>query len=71
LKHDHDSSNKYGGITNPCNEAENAAHNTWHSLTEPRQCWKHVTIDISEFHFPTSVAVRHDKLQESMLFHSK
>jgi hypothetical protein len=28
LKHDHDSSNKYGGITNPCNEAENAAHNT-------------------------------------------
>lgn len=71
LKHDHDSSNKHGRTTNPCNEAENVAYNTWHSLTKPRQRWKHVTTDISEFHFHTSVAVRPDKCQELMLFHSK
>jgi len=29
LKHDHDSSNKHGRITNPCNQAENAAYYTW------------------------------------------
>jgi hypothetical protein len=28
MKHDHDSSNKYGRIANPCSEAENAAYNT-------------------------------------------
>ena len=71
LKHDRDNSNKYRRITNPCNEAENAACNICNIFAEPRQCWKQFTIDITEFHFHISMAVRPDKLQELKLYHSK